>query len=227
MLNATVVSVFGVQIHSLWEGDHMIWNVHTHIAVLAISGCIATGCAADGETAANANGEPTASIVFEGVSYSPREFAALGVSAPHLVSTAESARDGMVYAFATSLARDAFVDSLPQKEFVPSFNRNNSKFYEDTSYGNKLLELGVGEAVLDLGTHPCNCNQMISSIKASQDARWTKIYDAVDLNPDFGEWWISSGAEIVDLSAIIQGNESSADSDVTWNNDISSIEVTN
>jgi hypothetical protein len=68
---------------------------------------------------------------------------------------------------------------------------------------------------------------MITSIKASQDARWTKVYDAVDLNPDFGEWWISTGSEIPDLTIFTQLNESSADSDVNWNDDISSIEVTN
>jgi hypothetical protein len=204
----------------------MISKVHAGGALLAIVGCFMGGCVGEGGTAVGDDSRHTASVVFEGVTYSPREFAALGVSAAHFVSTVESARNGMVYAFATPIARDAFVERMPKPELAPSFNRNNSKFYEDPSYDKKLLEVGVGESVLNLGTHPCNCNQMISSIKASQDARWTKIYDAVDLNPDFGEWWIASGAEISNLALFDQLNETAADDDVTWVNDASSIQVT-
>lgn len=188
----------------------------TVTAILAI-----TGCAAAPET--DAASAPQPSIVFEGTSYSQQTFNALGVAPVHYVSTVESARDGVVYAFATAAARDAFTDRLPRPELRPAFNRNNSKFYEDPTFDKKLLEVGVGEAVRDLGTHPCNCDQMISSIKASQDARWTKVYDAVNLNPDFGEWWIASGAEISNLAGFSQPTSAGGES---WVNDISSIEVT-
>jgi hypothetical protein len=205
----------------------MFSKIHSCGALLALVGCCVGGCVDSGGLAVGDDGQQALSVVFEGVTYSPREFAALGVTAPRLVSTVESTRTGLVYAFATATERDAYVARMPKPELVLSFNRNNSKFYEDPSYDKKLLEVGVGESVLNLGTHPCNCNQKISSIKASQDARWTKVYDAIDLNPDFGEWWIASGAEISDLALFNQGNETADDDDVTWVNDISSIQVTN
>jgi hypothetical protein len=200
----------------------MSFHVRSCVALLAATTAVATGCAAT--TEGGDEGPATLAIEFEGATYTPQEFSELGVSPVRFVSTVESAREGVVHAFATPAARDAFVASLPERAPTSSFNRNNSKFYEDPSYGNKLLELGVGEAVLDLGTHPCNCNQMISSLKASQDARWTKLYDAVDLDPDFGEWWIASGAEISDMRGYFQPSGMGGES---WVNDVSSIQVTN
>jgi hypothetical protein len=113
-------------------------------------------------------------------------------------------------------------DQLPKAAAAAAFNRNNSKFYRNASFSDKLLEVEVGEAVMDLDAHPCRCDQTISSLKASQDARWTKIYDAVDLNSTAGSWWIASGAEIRDLDLFSQPEALGGE---LWDGDISSIEV--
>lgn len=108
---------------------------------------------------------------------------------------------------------------MPVREQYPSFLRHNSKFYEDQGYGNKLLELSPGESARDLGTHPCGCNNVISSLKASDDALYTKIYDFTNFASD--TWWIATGAEISNL-----GNYTQSDGE-SWLNQISSIEVSN
>jgi hypothetical protein len=203
----------------------------TSLAALAAASLFtACGVDADGpdpvdEVASEPGAEarPSAPVIFEGVRYAPAEFLALGVRPAHFASTVESARDGYVYAFATADERDRFATeqalSRPGDDGKQSlFKRKESRFYDLTGYSDKVLELDPGEAVLDLSTNPCGCNQDISSIKASEEALFTRVYDLPDLKGD--SWSIPSGSEISNLGQYIRSNGQS------WDQDISSIELT-
>ena len=195
-------------------------NRHWFAASIAGALVSVSACAADAPI------EPTAAdtalpVVFEGVQYSARDFVALGLGPIHFTATPDSLQAGFVYAFTDSDARDRFaIVDLEQRRPTAQLLRTNSKFYDLTNFNDKFLELGPGEAVIDLALHPCHCANDITSIKASESALLTKIFDLVNFDTSGDSFAIASGAEIDDLSQLIRPSGQS------WNNDVSSIKVT-
>ena len=192
-----------------------------HWLSVLFTGAIAMlpACATDvpGEGAA----DTALPVVFEGIQYSARDFVALGLHSIHFTATPDSLQAGYVYAFVDPEARDRFaLADLAQRPPVSSLLRTNSKFYDLVNFNDKFLELGPGEAVLDLSLHPCHCSNDISSIKASEHALLTKIFDLNNLSTSGDSFAIASGAEIDDLSQLIRANGQS------WDQDINSIQVT-
>ncbi len=188
--------------------------------LLSSSLALAAGCAVQGaEEVHDPDAELAARlpVIFEGVTYEADDFDALGVHPVHFGVTEVSVRDGHVLAFSDEAERDrAVIGDRQVKGGTQNLLRHNSKFYADTSYGDKLLELGPGEASNDLALHPCNCRNQISSLKASDDALITRVYDIEGLTGD--SWGIATGAEISNLGQYTHNGFS-------WNNDINSISV--
>lgn len=169
-------------------------------------------------------GDDAARVILDGVELTAEEFVALELPAVHFASTYESIRDGYVYAFTTEAERNDFTTDYLVEPMVKGterelFKRKNSKFYDLTGYSQKYLELSRGESAVNLSTHPCSCNNDISSLKASETATWTTVYDLTNLSGD--SWAIPSGSEISNLGNYYQSGGS------TWNQDISSIRVSN
>lgn len=202
------------------------------LAIATIAGSLLTGACTTDEELANEDSQRAAAsadelaagvpVLLDGKMYSPAELAANEVGPLHYVSTYESIRDGYVMAFRSESQADAFRGGYPvskrKAETASLFPRTHSKFYDLTGYSDKFLELGVGESAVDLSSHPCGCNNDISSLKASETATWTKIYDLPNLTGD--SWAIPSGAEIDNLAIHFHNG-------FTWDQDISSIRVTN
>lgn len=195
-------------------------NRHWFAASIASATLVVSACAADAPTDPTA-AETALPVIFEGAQYSARDFVALGVSPVHFTATPDSMQAGVVYAFTDSDERDRFaLADLQQRRPTASFLRTNSKFYDLFNFDVKFLELGPGEAVIDLALHPCHCSNDISSIKASEHALLTKIFDLTNFNTSGDSFAIASGAEIANLSLLIRPDGKS------WNNAISSIKVT-
>jgi hypothetical protein len=182
-----------------------------------ITGSLAlgAGCAMDAAPS-SATADPRLPVVFEGATHSAAEFEGLAIHPVHFGVTKDSIRDGYVLAFTDPADRDASVSAnLPKSTGTQSLLRHNSKFYRNTSFSDKVLELGPGEAALDL-SGACNCLNQISSLKASDDALITRIYDLLNLTGDsFG---IATGAEISNLASYTHNGFS-------WDNDTNSIEI--
>ncbi|HEU4731002.1 MAG TPA: hypothetical protein VFT22_24075 [Kofleriaceae bacterium] len=176
---------------------------------------MSAGCGVDDPPSSTA-ADSRLPVVFEGKTYTAAEFDALALHPVHFGVTKDSIRDGYVLAFLDAAERDARVsEGHARSDGTQSILRHNSKFYRDVSFNDKVLELGPGEAALDL-SGACNCLNQISSLKASDDALITRVFDLINLGGDsFG---IATGAEISDLGPYTHNG-------FTWDNDINSIEI--
>ena len=200
--------------------DHScLWNWLVGAAPLA-GALVVSACAVE---PSDVDRDGAMAVMFEGTMYTDEELFALGVAPVHYLSTRESARDGYAYAFASVEARDLFASTIASTRTpvlaAAAGVREQSRFFDFPNYQGFLLALAPGESVADLNGHPCQCADEIGSLKASQTASYTVLYDHPNFDATGGTFWIDTGAELPDLTLRFQPGGAN------WYDDVDSIKV--
>ncbi len=202
--------------------------VFTLISIFATT---ALGCGFDEEVEGSHEDDASEShqgivdtVIIDGLAYHADEVSELTDGFVHYAVTREANADGVILGFLDDASFEEFragylasLESAPGSLEAALFQRKVSKFYNDTGFGDKLLELSPGASVRDLATNACNCRNRIESVKAARkNSAGTMLYDFEEFGGD--DLWIAPGAEITDLATRSHNGSS-------WANDANSLEV--